>query len=44
MTSCKEVHGKVLGDLCTTVDQMLHMIALHAMSTRVEITTVEAAL
>lgn len=32
---------KVLTDACTTVSEMLHAIALHALSTRVELTSVE---
>ena len=34
----------VLPDLCTTVDEMLHLIALHALSTRVALTPAEVAL
>ena len=34
----------VLGDACTTVSPMLHAIALHALSTRVGIATVEQML
>ncbi|WP_305857552.1 cysteine hydrolase family protein [Balneatrix alpica] len=30
---------KVLGDCCTTVDEMLHRIALNALSSRVELTS-----
>lgn len=30
----------VLSDCCTTVDQMLHMIALHALSSRIKLATV----
>lgn len=35
---------KVLPDCCTTVDEMLHNIALHAISTRIELTPYEQAL
>jgi nicotinamidase-related amidase len=31
----------ILTDCCTTVDEMLHNIALHAVSTRVKLTTLE---
>ena len=34
----------VLGDACTTVSPMLHTIALHALSTRTSIATVEQAI
>ena len=34
----------VLTDCCTTVSEMLHLIALNALSTRVTLTTSEAAL
>lgn len=32
---------KVLADACTTVSEMLHAMALHALSTRVEVTSVD---
>ena len=34
----------VLTDCCTTVDQMIHLIALNALSTRVTLMTAEEAL
>lgn len=34
----------VLSDACTTVDQMIHMIALHGLSTRVALTPADEAL
>ncbi len=32
----------ILADCCTTVDEMLHNIALHAVSTRIKLTSLEA--
>jgi hypothetical protein len=32
----------ILSDCCTTVSQMLHLIALHAVSTRMTLRTSEA--
>ncbi len=31
----------ILADCCTTVDEMLHNIALHAVSTRVKLINIE---
>lgn len=43
-TADKYAHVTVLGDCCTTVSEILHLIALNGLSPRVTISTAEAAL
>jgi nicotinamidase-related amidase len=42
--SAENYKVSILSDCCTTVSQILHLIALHAASTRVALTTSEEAL
>lgn len=42
--SAEKYRVSVLTDACTTVSQMLHMIALHALSTRIALVTAEQAM
>jgi nicotinamidase-related amidase len=42
--SAEKYTVSILTDCCTTVNEMLHMIALHAVSTRVTLTTADAAM
>ncbi len=42
--AAEEYKVSILMDCCTTVDEMIHNIALHAVSTRVPLVTVEQAL
>jgi nicotinamidase-related amidase len=42
--SAEKYQVRILPDCCTTVSEMLHQIALHAVSTRIELTPSEVAL